>query len=104
MYVYPFTSADPRCFTFFNDIKDIGSLPAQPLSNGELKEQLIARGEKFMALKGKHYLEYSGFIAHQPAPSVGIHQMAPPMPVPPLPPPGTSNFLNFRVSSFPIPC
>ena len=97
MYVHPFAHANPSSFTFFNDIKDIGSLPAQPLSNGELKERLKARGEKFVALKGKHYLEYCGFIAHQPAPPVGSY----PMPVP-MPAPGMANFLHFRVFSLPF--
>jgi hypothetical protein len=100
MYVYLFTSADPSSFVFFNDIKDIGSLPAQPLSNGELKDQLIARGEKFVALRGKHYLEYRGFIAYHPAPA------AVQLPVP-FPAPGMVNMVNFlhsRVSFFPISC
>ena len=48
----------------FFDVKDIGDLKAQPLMENDaiLKEELTARGRKFVELQGTHYLEYKGYM------------------------------------------
>ena len=45
----------------FNDTKDIGDLPVQPLDPA-LKEALRIRGAKFVSLRGRHNLQYEGFV------------------------------------------
>jgi len=51
-----------------------------------LKEELISRGAKFIALRGMHYLEYEGYIIQQdpkmqtpimPMPGVSMAQPKP---------------------------
>lgn len=65
----------------FKDVKDIGSLPAQPLlGNTTLKETLIARGRKFLAFQGSHHLEYEGTLMQPPQQVVPVpgQMFAPP--------------------------
>lgn len=67
----------------FEDILDVGSIPAQPLSDENIKSQFKARGEKFVRLKGWHHLQYSGSVLG-PAP---VPQQYPPPPHFSMPPP-----------------
>lgn len=66
----------------FFDVKDVGDLKAQPLTENDaiLKEALITRGMKFVELQGTHYLEYEGYIM-QP------DNKTPRMPMQPMPSP-----------------
>ena len=74
----------------FLDVKRIGSLSAQPLlaTDASFKDALIARGRKFVALQGRHYREYDGYIivpdpkAQLPPPIMPGQSFIPPPPKP----------------------
>jgi hypothetical protein len=51
---------DTRIIRSFADLLDIGSIPAHPLNEGEVKERLRSRGAKFVSLSGKHHVYYDG--------------------------------------------
>jgi hypothetical protein len=54
---------DTSTIPFFNDLKEIDSLEAQPLYYGtSLWEQFRESGRRFVELKGRHYLKYEGSI------------------------------------------
>ena len=47
---------------YFIDLKEITLLGVQPLNDTEVRENLKVRGQKFVTLRGMHYLEYKGNI------------------------------------------
>lgn len=54
-------NAECSSIKFYHGVRDIGLLEVQPLDDdSEFKEEFRARGERFVALRGKHYLEYKG--------------------------------------------
>ena len=66
------------------EIRDIGSLPVQFLNNDdEIKEKLRVRGQKFVELIGRHYLDYKGSIIQDHS-DQGLFNF--PKPVVPQPP------------------
>lgn len=57
---------DGRIIEHFIDAVEISSLLAQPLyEDGALKARFKARGERFVALRGRHHLHYNGFMIEQ---------------------------------------
>jgi hypothetical protein len=79
----------------FFDVKDIGDLKFQPLTENDaiLKETFVTRGMKFVELQGTHYLEYDGYIM-QPDSKFPM----PPFPAPLLGSPSIKH-LRFEVLS-----
>lgn len=77
--------ANGSLFTYFNGIKDINSLPVQPLDK-EQKQELQSRGRKFINLKGRHHLDYDGLLIQDENTS------------PPMGPP----YLGVEMSSIPV--
>jgi hypothetical protein len=60
----PFAQLNCSSIPQFSDTIEIGSLPLQSL-DPSLKEQLYARGQKFISLNGRHHLNYEGFVIQQ---------------------------------------
>ena len=83
----------------FVDTMDIGSLVAQPLFEGQLKETFRLRGERFVTLKGRHHLEYSGSIITR-GNGQGVTYYSPTSGPMPSVHAQRSSFLNSRVVSF----
>jgi|SRR5277367_1394370 len=58
-----FGLTDGRTIDPFVDAIEISSLPAQPLyEDVTLKTMFKARGERFVALRGRHHLQYNGLM------------------------------------------
>lgn len=62
LYVPPYSTSsntNNREIPYFKELRKIRLLSAQPLDDtSDLKKQLTSRGESFVQLKGRHYLEY----------------------------------------------
>ena len=109
MQYYPIvmTNPDHSKQFFYRGAREIGLLGVQPLCDyEEFKEELKARGKKFVALTGRHYLDYEG---HEIAPdsdgatplSFKLGPIQPPlvpaMPVPMGPMGQVGTLVNFKV-------
>ena len=53
---------------------DIHSLPCEPL-DAKLKETLRIRGQKYVSLKGRHHLNYDGFIIQTAGAHLAQHML-----------------------------